>query len=403
MIRFLPDTLLDLILRPWYMILPRSGVYVEFTAPDFRVLAFCLIVPFALYGLRRRWHIRSNRSLVASAVVFLLAFVVWCVTSGNGRYFMPFMAIVGPLLVALVSRLPMSRAMKVFALLLIIAVQVGLVSVNPPWNPANTLELSTWSDTPPFVVSGGALDNNQDVTYVTVTEQSYSVIAPMFGDKANWINLRYFEGYDFFGSSSLLADARRRLSEAKVLRLLVRSFPRSSEPDSGLPNEETLAFFESYLRPYGLALLPKSSCKLLPSNTVADAELASFSPKDDHVAQEIRRYAGFWVCPLVFSGRSSEDEANQLRASLGGRLIEKMEKICPKYFPAGQVMFRREGDDLVRSYPSSDVRLIYSEHDKRLFAKFTFALNPVLLGDAEVVGAESFSYDCRRFVRWESF
>jgi len=401
MIRFLPDTFWDFLLRPWYMLLPRNGVYVEITAPDVRVLAVCALLPFVLYALKRRVIVDELRRLMAAVVVFLLALLIWIATTGNGRYFMPFLVIVGPLLVAMVWRLPLSRAMRSFILLLLLVVQAGFVSVNSPWNPSNTFELSAWSNSAPFSLDADLLPKDEDVTYVTVMEQSYSIIAPMLSDRGRWINLRYFEGRDFFGSSHLFGDARRRLSEAKDLRLLVRSFPRSAEVESGLPNGDTLAFLGSYVRPYGMILKPGSVCQVVHSDTLAYTELAVFSGSVGLDVEGMRRHSGFWVCPLSFVGDNLAEEANRLRSSAGGRSIEKMERICPTYFPAGQMTFRHEGGELVRYYPSSDVRLIYSEANRKLFAKFTFALNPVLLGDAEDIAADSFSYDCRRFVRWE--
>ena len=60
MIRFLPDTWRDAILRPIAMAAPDAGVYVEIMAPDIRfsVIAILILIWIAL-AWRVKWRLSS--------------------------------------------------------------------------------------------------------------------------------------------------------------------------------------------------------------------------------------------------------------------------------------------------------------------------------------------------------
>src|SRR6476661_2984019 len=115
--RFEPDTWLAALLRPVAMGAPDSHVYVEIMAPDFRwVFVLLLLVLLVIMRSRAR---RGSVGAVAApgadagpAAVFVLvaalavAFVPWLLTSGNGRYFLAGLLMVGPVCVGLAWRLP---------------------------------------------------------------------------------------------------------------------------------------------------------------------------------------------------------------------------------------------------------------------------------------------------------
>ena len=117
--RFEPDTWLAALLRPVAMAAPDSYVYVEMMAPDLRWV-FVLLLLALLVMMRWRAR-RATAGAVAAAgagtgpaKVFVLvgmlavAFVPWLMTSGNGRYFLPGLLIVGPACVGLAWRLPVT-------------------------------------------------------------------------------------------------------------------------------------------------------------------------------------------------------------------------------------------------------------------------------------------------------
>ena len=115
--RFIPRDIWDWLLRPLYMVDPVANVYTEVRAPDARFLALFCLAPFALWKLRSQ--LKTN-ALVALLLLFLIGWIFWMVTSGNGRYLMPWALIAGPALVGCASacwarlRLPALIAITVF-------------------------------------------------------------------------------------------------------------------------------------------------------------------------------------------------------------------------------------------------------------------------------------------------
>ncbi len=104
MIRFLADTWRDAILRPVAMAAPNSSVYIEIAAPDFR-FAIALVLAVLILISTRKTKLRPKGwlpPLALFALVFL-SFIPWMQTTGNGRYFMPYLILIGPLCIALIN------------------------------------------------------------------------------------------------------------------------------------------------------------------------------------------------------------------------------------------------------------------------------------------------------------
>ncbi|MBK6928755.1 MAG: hypothetical protein IPH15_14970 [Comamonadaceae bacterium] len=96
MIRFLADTWRDAILRPMAMAAPNSSVYIEIAAPDFR-FALALGLGFlALISTRKASRAPGWLPTLALFALVFLSFIPWMRTTGNGRYFMPYLILIGP-------------------------------------------------------------------------------------------------------------------------------------------------------------------------------------------------------------------------------------------------------------------------------------------------------------------
>src|SRR5688572_17858799 len=107
MIRFMPDTWRDAILRPIAMAAPDSGVYIEIMAPDLR---FAMIGLLLLIWTMVIWRVKWRPTPTLMLLVFVVtAFVPWLATTGNGRYFIPILLAAGPLCIALIYHLPYTK------------------------------------------------------------------------------------------------------------------------------------------------------------------------------------------------------------------------------------------------------------------------------------------------------
>ncbi|HEX6608400.1 MAG TPA: hypothetical protein VF276_15980, partial [Chloroflexia bacterium] len=182
--RFEPDTWLAALLRPVAMAAPDSYVYVEMMAPDFRWL-FVLLLLALLLVMRRRSRAGSAGAVAATgadsrpAAVFVLvaalvvAFVPWLMTSGNGRYFLVGLLIVGPVCVGLAWRLPTTRALRLTLAAGMVALQAFAVQQSAPWQAWG---LAPWKEAPYFQVDLPPEAKTEPATYVTMSVISYSLL-----------------------------------------------------------------------------------------------------------------------------------------------------------------------------------------------------------------------------------
>ena len=168
MSRFATDGLAELLSRTFSIADFAAGIYVETIAPDIRPAAFLV----AMVLMASWWSIRqlrnhsgrppaknpttqtllgasSQRLVLSMQCAWLLTWFAWLPYSGNGRYILPLLLILGPLLGATIWILPISQNKRWSGLLIIAAWQIlQLHSVSPakswsvlnrPWTTAHPL------------------------------------------------------------------------------------------------------------------------------------------------------------------------------------------------------------------------------------------------------------------------
>jgi hypothetical protein len=378
MIRFEPDTWREALLRPLAMAAPNSHVYVEIPAPDLRfVFIALLLVAWLLMSRRLRPGPRATSVLV---VVLLLSFVPWLATSGNGRYFIPFLLATGPACIALAYRLPWSNFTKMTTAIVMLLLQGYIVFDN---GPSHAWSLATWRDAPYFSVAVPADMKAAPATYVTITSISYSLIAPLFDSRSHWINV-----------SSMMQDpsasietrkARDIFANSSSLLLVVPSMPAYMTAEK-LPNADLLDVIDGRLAPQRLAVARSQHCQLIPSKGLALVALG----KLDKAKPETIASLGFWVCPLLYPAPPAP--APKRDATLDA-IYEKIERLCPRYFPPGEAATRLISGGSVRDYASADMKL-YVLDDGGVYYKYWRALNPELIAPSAKVMSPSFEFDC---------
>lgn len=379
MIRFLPDSFRDAIMRPFAMGAPNASVYVEITAPDIR---FGVIVILALVSLVLAWRSRSRTS--PGGLMLLLwvvaAFVVWLATTGNGRYFIPVLLAAGPLCIALICGLPSSQGFRIALAAGVVAVQALVIYQNNPWG---SWAYAPWSDEPFFSVTLDRKALTVPSTYVTITNISYSLIAPRFPASSRWVNI-----------SNLPSDGERSadvnrvqaiLANSKSLELVVPSRPDFITP-KGQPTDPLRDTINAMLGTQRLALAQPSDCRLMPSRGLASE---AFKDVDAARPDTLAKF-GFWVCSLKYPVPMPTAGAGVSVQAL--RAFEAVERRCPRFFEPGQTSASRLVDGWLRAYPG-DIKL-YIFDDGRMFYKYWRALNPVLIGDSQELLRGEFKLDC---------
>lgn len=380
MIRFLPDSLREAVLRPLAMASPDGGVYTEIIAPDFRfALALLLAIAVLLAG---RSAARRNTTATWLFMVTAAAFVPWLMTTGNGRYFMGFVLLVGPLCVGLAHLLPGTRALRLTVVLGMVAWQSVLIAMATPWGSWGHL---TWGDAEPFAVEIPADVLNQRATYVTLSSISYSLLAPRFNPESQWINISTLRGVDDRSDDAVRAKAL--LDRSTRLLTLFPTVP-DGQQDQSLDPGLTRAIDELLAR-QALSLGDLAQCRLLSSRALA----AMAGAKSGNAGTNTdRRQYGFWLCPLR---RGASLQARQAVA-IPSRVLDafaRVEQACPRLFPPGDATTLRIPNGAVRGYPSSDFK-VYVQDDGVVWFKYFRALNGVRIGTVDEVMRPAFHMDC---------
>lgn len=388
--RFEPDTWLAALLRPVAMAAPDSHVYVEMMAPDFRWVFVLLLLAILVI---MRWRERAgNAGAVAPvgadtrpATVFVLlaalavAFVPWLLTSGNGRYFLVGLLVVGPVCVGLAWRLPATRALRLTLAAGMVALQAFAVQQSAPWQ---AWMLAQWKEPPYFQLDLPPEAKAEPATYFTMSVISYSLLIPQFHPQSRWMNLASapLPGTGAFNSEYTAAFLAKSQGKQKLLVPVVPGMLT----EELLPNAKVSDVIGSQLAPFGLDFAQPQACSFLHSRTLATMGLREKTDTQ-------RAHAGFWLCDLrrvAMSGRP---------AAYGHRhqaVFAALEKQCPRFLPAngdGPSLALSNGE--VRSYLQAEIK-VYVYDDGEVLYKYYRDLNPVSVGKAQDILMGRARIDC---------
>lgn len=379
MIRFLPDTWRDAVLRPLAMASPDGGVYVEIIAPDFR-FAFIIVLALAWLLIARGSGRRKSPAL-ALLLFTAVAFIPWLATSGNGRYFIPFLLVAGPLCIGLLHLIPVTRSFVLVMALGMVSWQAFLIYDINPWRNWGHV---TWGDGPAFDVE---LPNDvvtQPATYVTLSGISYSLIAPRFHPASRWVNISSQPGVADKSPDGLRVQAL--IAAPGPLRVL---FPTVAGGQLGGRIDSALGrAIDDLLARQGLSIDDEAQCRLLRSAGLAG--MASSRLVDDQTDKP--GVHGFWLCPLARHASARASKATPVPERTE-RVFDRMERLCPRIFRPGETVSLHIPSGAVRGYPGSDFKL-YVFDNGEVWYKYLRALNPLLVGKIDDVLQPAFTMDC---------
>lgn len=376
MIRFVPDSWLDVLMRPLDMISPEANIYVEVAAPDLRLAAALLLAVLVLVSSARKRA--DRRPAIQLLALVMLAMIPWLATSGNGRYFTPFLFLLGPLCVGLVRLLPLSVFLKFSTAGTILLLQAFLLFEVSPWG---SWSLASWRNAPYFQVSDVPPEPR---SYATVTPISFSLVAPQFPKESRWMNVTAP------GDSAAQQYARDWVAHAKSLYVLAPSMP-SQMLDDAQPSAAVARVFDQLIADRGISLVKGAHCDFLPSRGLAGMAMGDGRPED---SREVGRF-GFWACPARYDPATAVRAAEVVTDPAVNAVFEDVEKLCPRFFPSGEAQTQRIDDGATRHYSSSDTR-IYVMDDGEVLYKFWRSINAVTIGTRADILAGRSHLDCTR-------
>lgn len=378
MIRFQPDSFAQALTRYFDMAAPDANVYVEIAAPDIRFAAIALLALAAALCWRRLG--RGRRATFAMLLVLLLSTSVWLATTGNGRYFMALLVVAGPLAIALICLLPVTRGFKAALALLLVAGQGFVLFQQPPWNTWTYLH---WRNEPYFGLRLEPADRQVPATYASLSLITYSLIAPQFHPDSRWINLVSggMARRDQRWVDEFLRDAAAR----GPVYAFAPSLPWASLPD-GRPMQRVLVAFDELLAKRNLRI--SGECRLVESSGLL--RMAQRNNSSDLGAPHP---PGFWFCPVVYEPRPAMRQRVEEPPQAVQRSLQRMSALCPRFFPAGEARLLRLPDGWLRQYSDTETR-VYVLDNGEVWYKFWRSLNPVLVGHVADLLAGTAQVDC---------
>ncbi len=372
MLRFTPDDPLDGLLRPLLLADPTASLYAEIHAPDWRFAALALFLLVAAL-VQRRWSLLSGAQWRA-VLGLMVCFYVWTWVTGNGRYFLWGLVMVGPLVVMVAQRLPGSQDLRNLAVLGVLALQLGALWTH--FAP-NLWGLQTWKNGPGWALEDSPLKAKPAV-YLSIGTVSYSILVPQMHPDSRWSNVAGQQ--DLVPGMPEYARLQALLSGPLPLYVVAHAMPTSLD-EVGQPTAQARATIDAILLPQQLALATGSCHFLRPRDEALKATPTSATPN------------GFLFCPVVRSHRPVSQDTPVDPAT--DAVFEAVERRCPRFFPPGGTRTKGSAEGFSRFYVYSDVGLYIAPGGLVYFKHFR-ALNPTVLGMADRVRSGSFELNCHR-------
>lgn len=390
--RFMPTDLWSYVVRVWDVALMKRFIYFEGFAPDIRPLLLLLLAG-ALGGIllfRRLVHrevalkfgwLRQDTALL----IFIIAsYVLWLLTSGNGRYAIPLFLLVGLVLVrwAFLFLPRLARG----AVLLVVCLQMGYTVT------AADLRFSTepWDAEQYFKVDVSQRLRDEPFLHLSLGIQSHASLTFFLNHKGLLINPIGQMSLPF-DDSPLGLEFKKRLSEWKGrTRIIVSRIDRG--------NVEVLSKTERRINEliYRLGLVvdlhdcEDVSVRLgLPESNSLFAKIHSHNM----FIQDVRS-VDFSSCAVV-EGAPPNVELDRTM-DRADKVFSIMESQCPGIYSPPGFASDRGLDDWRRFYPNSDASVLVSERDgvvvqspRSPVDRFVGSIDEILRGRGQ--------FDCKRW------
>lgn len=359
--RFIPESFREALFFPIHALASDQNVYTEWWSPDARfcVLFLILIGLSIKFAFKRCLNIRNRSNpchqsvQVYAIAVWLLSYVIWLCISGNGRYFLAGLLLLGPLIVALLLNLIGTHRFTVYALSLLLALQVAFLAASQQrWSPA------PWSGSW-FEVYAPKKLTNTPYLYLTPTIQPAMYLAPFLHSESAFSNIA--------GQVTLTEQGPGGKRVSKLINQYkgnIRSlFQVSIGKGMSASSKEQVESFDGVYERFNLQTDP-TSCEVINGMHYQNTE-SSFGLGN---AWGISHPPGL-LRPIAVSCRLIPHAGPMLLDSETAQRIDhvfdRIERMCPRRFNPTHTVTKKFPTAWARYYFNSVVTLLYlPERDK---------------------------------------
>lgn len=359
--RLIPPSLGAALLRPFTIATRVRMVHMETVAPDPRYVILLFVgLSSLIYRLARRWTTRQvvararlvsaeDRALLGLGCAFLLDWILWLLTSGNSRYFLPMACVAAVLVVALLFRL-LARWPKVRygVVAAVLGIQVQQVCAGSDFRP-----FLPWNDGSWFAIPRLPAADAARALYFSVGVQSNAFVVPFLPRGSGFINLHgdFVLGPEGANGAHILSLIRRFSPHLKVI---VSDRRADADRRTDVPNPLDI---NDALQPFGLrADTDHCSRIVVPAtpkvhNLTVGRAVPNLPTSDWYTVYLV-------TCDAVADGEAYGTIPPEGRSA--DRVLDRLEDACPAVLqPARSVTFRVQArdarDDWVRSYGNTNV------------------------------------------------
>jgi len=353
--RFLPLKISDWLLLPLRMLEHRSWVYYEVTAPDWR-FAFLLVLLVAFLAKkalgRHALHEPPKATGQPTTFVFFAflgaSYFFWQATSGNARYALPIILLVGPACVWLAIRVLPTPSIAKSTLLVLATVQTFVVTEagNPRWSATDWS--GKWID---YVVPQAL--KQEGFGYLSLGTNSLGTLAPFVHKDARFINLTGLHVTDPHGPGGkrvreFLARHEGRLRMLGVLsKDQVKRWAQTPEP--------IMRTFNAQLAPWGLSMTD-SGCEFI-SEVSGPADPTNL-PTGAMLSCSVLQSSAYYT----------QQEADRLQFDNAFNFAEKH---CPHLFRPKGVYSVMQSTMWTRRYFDTDI-LLFSSKGRVAYSRYDY-------------------------------
>jgi hypothetical protein len=356
--RFIPDSVIEALLRPFAMTGTDNMIAEELAAPDVRyaLLLMVFLVSVIAWMWRSSRHTAvppataasksAARALMALGFGFTFSWVVWLDNSGNIRYFLPMASIATVLAVALLFRLLANHTLGRNGILLALLVAQGIALVlgtEYRWNQA-PWEGRWFNATVPAKLA------NEPNLYLSIGAQSNSFIIPFLAEGSGAVN--FAGGYNL-GPDGANATRVRSMIERSAPRLRVLVGGDKLYPDSALrlPFQSDV---DDALSTFGLRV-DMSDCETITVHGLRPMvwwplERPAAAPTAPPAALKYTSYLA--SCHLVADDRDRSQESAARRSV--DVVLDRLEDACPALFLPRRPRTEHLNGVWLRAYPATD-------------------------------------------------